>query len=210
MFRHHRQAPRPFTERGAPTRLLPNAATKRRLRRSSWCVALLAAALGCESKSTAEASTAQRAEAAASTTAEALPADPPANSGSVTMADNIDPRCPKFRDDVGKQLGAEVTEIDFWEPINNGPMRCIFKTADANRYAAIEIGGPGGELAAARKGFEQGGKPSDSPLGSHVFRADFGGLRHVIGNKGSTRIMILGTGQYPPLETLWEKVASNE
>ncbi len=61
-----------------------------------------------------------------------------------------------------------------------------------------------------RKGFEQGGKPSDSALGGHAFRVQFGGLNHVIGNEGSKRIAILSSRDFAILETFWQTLAASE
>jgi len=178
--------------------------------RSLTCLAAVLSAAGCDkTKSSPTANTETTAPTAASSAETSPHVEPPADPAAVKMPADIDPRCPKLRAEAVKAIGAEVTEIGYWRSINDGPIRCIYKSANPIVTAAVEIG-PAGDLAATRKESEQVGKPTDSPLGSHVFRVTFGGTNQVIGVQGTKRIKILGTAGFPQLEGLWQAAARTE
>jgi hypothetical protein len=116
---------------------------------------------------------------------------------------SADPFCMKYRDEMSKTLGMPITDVKN-VILPNFPLRCIYQTALVP--AMIEVGKTG-DLAKERKGFELGGHPTDSTIGSGGFRTDFGGIYQVIGQKGATRLAVGGSAEYPKLEALWQKVA---
>ncbi|HMJ51894.1 MAG TPA: hypothetical protein VK540_07445 [Polyangiaceae bacterium] len=117
---------------------------------------------------------------------------------------SVDPLCLKYRDEMSKTIGMPITEVKD-RVLPNFPLRCIYSTAMVP--AMIEVG-KSDDLAKERKGFELGGHPTDSTIGSGGFRTDFGGLRQVIGQKGTKRLAVGGPAEYPKLEALWQTVAA--
>jgi hypothetical protein len=133
--------------------------------------------------------------------APATAAAEPAPKAALT---SVDPLCLKYRDEMSKTIGMPITEVKD-RVLPNFPLRCIYSTAMVP--AMIEVG-KSDDLAKERKGFELGGHPTDSTIGSGGFRTDFGGLRQVIGQKGTKRLAVGGPAEYPKLEALWQTVAA--
>jgi hypothetical protein len=169
----------------------------------AWLPIACAAALAACGKSKSDDKAAPAGAPSAAKTADTA-ADPAPTAPGVPA--NIDPRCVAMRADVTRTIGKPVTDLGYWEPINGGSMRCIYRTAE-DVGAAIEIG-PATDLAKERAYFESANaKPEDSPVIANAFRASFGGLVHVIGHKGDTRIAVLA-GDVPVAEALWA-IAAN-